>query len=109
MATDLISETNTESTSAAPQDAAAASPGSLADIRAWLTSYMAFLLDEEPGKINTERSFDSYGIDSAAAVSLVGDLEDWMGIELDPTIVYDYPSIDQLADFLMTNRKGSAA
>lgn len=109
MATDRISDANTESAAAPPQDAPSTSPSSLADIRGWLTSYMAFLLEEEPDSINTELSFDSHGIDSAAAVSLVADLEDWMGVELDPTIVYDYPSIDQLADFLMMRLNESAA
>lgn len=109
MATDQITEANSESEAAPAQDAPSISPDNLADIRAWLTSYLAFLLEEEPDSIDTELSFDSHGIDSAAAVSLVGDLEDWMGIELDPTIVYDYRSIDQLADFLMTRMKESAA
>jgi acyl carrier protein len=107
--TDQISEANTESAAAPSQNVPSKAPGSLADIRAWLTSYLAFLLEQEPNTINTKLSFDSHGIDSAAAVSLVADLEDWMGIELDPTIVYDYPSVDQLADFLMTRLEGSAA
>ena len=108
MATDQITDANTESAATPPQDAPSTSPSSLADIREWLTSYLAFLLEEEPDTINTELSFDSYGIDSAAAVSLVADLEDWMGTELDPTIVYDYPSVDLLAAFLMTRLEGSA-
>ena len=108
MATDQITEANSESEAAPAQDAPSISPDNLADIRAWLTSYLAFLLEEEPDSIDTELSFDSYGIDSAAAVSLVADLEDWMGTELDPTIVYDYPSVDLLAAFLMTRLEGSA-
>ncbi len=28
---------------------------------------------------------------------MTGDLEDWLGCELDPTLLYDYPTIDALA------------
>jgi len=109
MNTDQPPETNTDSVVPPPQAESSIPRRSRADIRSWLTAYLAFLLEEEPQSINTELSFDSHGIDSAAAVSLVGDLEEWMGIELDPTIVYDYPSVTQLADFLMTRQERSAA
>lgn len=96
-------------------DGAAAAPvtnsdaqRSLSDIRAWLTGYLAFLVNENPENVNTELSFDNHGLDSAAAASLVGDLEDWMGIELDATIVYDYPTVSALADYLAVRQSGQA-
>lgn len=73
---------------------------SRAEIELWLTEYLAFLLDEKPEAVNIQLSFDSHGIDSAAAVSLVADLEDWLALELDPTLVYDYPNVPQLASYL---------
>jgi acyl carrier protein len=77
-----------------------AKPRSRPEIERWLTEYLAFLLDEKPEAVDVELSFDSHGIDSAAAVSLVADLEDWLGLELDPTIVYDYPNVSELAAYL---------
>lgn len=79
------------------------------EIGQWLTEYLAFLLEEKPETIDVKLSFDSYGIDSATAVSLVADLEDWMGLELDPTIVYDYPTVTELGDFLVGRQDGGAA
>lgn len=79
------------------------------DIQQWLTEYLAFLLEEKPEAIDVKLTFDSYGIDSAAAVSLVADLEDWMGLELDPTIVYDYPTVAELSDFLIGRQDDGAA
>ena len=32
---------------------------------------------------------------------LVGDLEEWLGLTLPPTLVWDYPSIAAIADFLL--------
>lgn len=78
------------------------------EIQKWLTEYLAFLLGEKPEAVNIGLSFDNHGIDSAAAVSLVADLEEWMGLELDPTVVYDYPTVTQLTDYLV-NQQGKGA
>lgn len=42
----------------------------------------------------------SYGVDSVYAISLCADLEDWLGISVEPTIAWDYPTIDKIAGFL---------
>jgi 8-amino-7-oxononanoate synthase len=44
--------------------------------------------------------FESFGLDSLKAVTLSGLLEDWIGIELSPTLFWDYPNIDSLANHL---------
>ncbi len=67
------------------------------EIQAWLVSYLAELLEIEPDEIDVTVPFDRYGLDSTAAVGLTSDLEDWLGSELDPTLIYDYPTIEALA------------
>jgi acyl transferase domain-containing protein/acyl carrier protein len=44
--------------------------------------------------------FDTYGLGSAQAISLSGELEDRLGTTLSPTLLYEYPTIDELADAL---------
>lgn len=44
--------------------------------------------------------FDRYGLDSSVAVGLTGDLEDWLETKLDPTLLYDYPTIEGLSQHL---------
>ena len=39
-------------------------------------------------------------VDELRAVHFVIEIEDWLGIELIPEIIYDYPSTDALAGFL---------
>jgi acyl carrier protein len=34
-------------------------------------------------------------------VVLSGDLQTWLEIELDPTLLYDYPTIQSLAEYLV--------
>ncbi|MEB3358054.1 MAG: beta-ketoacyl synthase N-terminal-like domain-containing protein [Synechococcales bacterium] len=66
----------------------------------WLIVRLAQRLKVAASEINVHEPFSSYGLDSAAAVSLSGELEDWLERRLSPTLVYDYPSIAQLAQYL---------
>lgn len=73
---------------------------SVTEIEDWTVAYIADLLEIDPEEIDPALPFDRYGLDSSAAVGLTGDLEDWLGIEIDPTLLYDYPTIDSLAKYL---------
>ena len=44
--------------------------------------------------------FDNFALDSATAITMSGDLEDWLGRSVDPMLVYDYPTIADLAEHL---------
>ena len=70
------------------------------EIQAWIISYLAELLEIESSEVDVKIPFERYGLDSSAAVGLTGDLEDWLGSELDPTLIYDYPTIEALAEHL---------
>ena len=67
------------------------------EIQTWLVSHIAELLEIEPDEVDVTIPFDRYGLDSSAAVGIIGDLEDWLGSELEPTLMYDYPTIEALA------------
>ena len=70
------------------------------EIQNWLASYVAKLLEMEPSKVDVTIPFNRYGLDSSAAVGMTGDLEEWLGYELDPTLIYDYPTIEALVDHI---------
>lgn len=74
---------------------------SVSELQTWMVTYVAHLLDIHPDLVDTTLPFDRYGLDSSAAVGMTGDLEDWLGIELDPTLLYDYPTIAALAQHLI--------
>src|SRR5207249_2733002 len=42
----------------------------------------------------------SFGLGSLQAVGLAGDLQEWLGRPLSPTLVYEYPTIEALAQHL---------
>jgi acyl carrier protein len=74
---------------------------STAEIQAWLIAYLSELLEIESDAIDVKVTFDRYGLDSSAAIGMTGDLEEWLGSELDPTLIYDYPTIETLAANLL--------
>lgn len=69
-------------------------------IQNWLVAYLAELLAVEPDEIDTLTPFERYGLDSSALVVLSGDLQEWLKFKLDPTLLYDYPTIETLAEHL---------
>jgi acyl carrier protein len=71
------------------------------EIQTWIVNYIAELLEVKPQKIDVTIPFDRYGLDSSAAVGLAGDLESWLERELDPTLLYDYPTIESLTEHLV--------
>jgi acyl carrier protein len=73
---------------------------SVAVVQAWIAAYIADLLEVDVDKIDVTVPFKSYGLDSSAAIGMTGDLEDWLGQEIDPTVLYDYPTIKGLAQYL---------
>jgi acyl-CoA synthetase (AMP-forming)/AMP-acid ligase II/acyl carrier protein len=90
--------------SAAPSEATH-SPKNLTaeDIQAWLTTNLALYLKVEPEAIDIALPFAHYGLDSSVAVSLTGELADWLGIkQLEPTLFWEYPSIEALSHYLAT-------
>lgn len=76
-----------------------------AEIQAWIVSYLAELLEIDPEEVNVTIPFDRYGLDSSVAIGLTGDLEDWLSRKLDPTLLYDYPTIESLAHHLAEELK----
>ena len=71
-----------------------------AEIEAWLVGRIAAQLSAAPASVEPERPFVDYGLDSVQAVTLVGELETWLGHSLSPTLIWDYPSIAALSRYL---------
>ncbi|MEM7552758.1 MAG: acyl carrier protein [Cyanobacteria bacterium P01_A01_bin.84] len=70
------------------------------EIQDWLVSYLSELLEIEPTEVDVTIPFERYGLDSSAAVGMTGDLEEWLGLDLDPMLLYNYPTIEQISQHL---------
>jgi len=66
-------------------------------IRDWLRAKCAEALGVTADAIDPHAAFESYGLSSVQAVSLVGDLEEWIGWQLPATLLWDIPTLDAVA------------
>jgi acyl carrier protein len=74
-----------------------------AEIQQWLVGRLAKLLKADPSQIDVTKSFDRLGLDSATAVGVTLDLEDYLGRDVDPDMLYDHPTIEKLTEFLASH------
>lgn len=70
------------------------------DIARWLTERAANYLSVEPAEIDRARPLAEYGLDSVYALTLCGDIEDCLGVIVDPTMAWDYPTVNAMAEYL---------
>ena len=70
----------------------------------WLTAKVAGQLNVAPDTIDFDTPLADYGIDSAASLTLCADLEFEKGIPVETTIVWDYATIDAIAEYLATEQ-----
>ncbi len=83
-----------------PGDSQKSQPAQAGAIQAWLVSHIAEHLKVETSKIDVREPLVRYGMDSVQAVNLAESLADWLGRELSPTLAYEYPTIEALAQHL---------
>ncbi|WP_443056471.1 acyl carrier protein [Streptomyces sp. MUM 178J] len=88
-----------------PAAAAVASPGAVAGhdtryFRNWLITRLSEYLQRPAEEIGSRTPFAEYGLDSVAALSLYGDIEEEFGLYLEPTVAWDHPTADELARHL---------
>ncbi|WP_280304031.1 acyl carrier protein [Nocardia neocaledoniensis] len=69
-------------------------------IQDWLVERVADYTDRAAHQVNPSVPLAELGMDSVSAVSLCGEIEDRWYVEIDPTLVFDYPTIVAIAGFL---------
>lgn len=75
-------------------------------IEGWLLSWLIAESGLPESEVTRERPFAEYGLDSMAAVELTGEIEDWLGLELSPTLAWNYPTPAKLAPHLANQLAG---
>ncbi|ERN42091.1 polyketide synthase module [Rubidibacter lacunae KORDI 51-2] len=73
---------------------------SVGALEAEIVARVAERLQIPATEIDPNAEFASLGLDSATTVALSGELEAWLERRLSPIVLYDYPTIRQLAQYL---------
>jgi acyl carrier protein len=66
----------------------------------WCRSYVSRTLDVPVEKVDPNAEFDALGFDSAAAVALVVDIGEWLNMDLEPAVLFDFPTISAFAEHI---------
>ena len=66
----------------------------------WLTIRFAEALKVEPSEVQQETTFDRLGLDSLSLLTILGDLAEHLGQELETSLLFEHPTILKLATFL---------
>lgn len=74
------------------------------EIENWIVSWVARETKVPPEQISRDEEFVNLGLKSRSVIVLVGELEDFTGLSVDPALAWEYPSIRQFAAHLGENR-----
>ncbi|KYC42745.1 AMP-dependent synthetase [Scytonema hofmannii PCC 7110] len=69
-------------------------------IQDWLISHLSRNLQIQPNDIDIQESFAYYGMDSTLATSTIYELMKLLKSDLEPTLPWEYPNIESLAQHL---------
>ena len=68
------------------------------EIEQWLVGRVVAYGTMQPDDFTVDTPLAELGLDSVYALTLCGDIEDEFELEVDPTIVWDHPTIRELAE-----------
>ena len=80
--------------------ASGSSAATAGQIQQWFVDYLSRELTISSDEIDVTVPFENFALDSATAIGMTGDLEQWLGKNVDPTLVYDYPTIEAMSRYL---------
>ncbi|MEU8852909.1 acyl carrier protein [Streptomyces sp. NPDC048564] len=75
-------------------------PAAPSEMQSWLVERVAEYLPDLGEAVDPHRQLGEYGLDSIAVVAFAADVEEQLGIAVDPTAIWDYPTISELAQYL---------
>jgi len=71
------------------------------EIETWISERIAEYGSINPASFDTSTRLADLGFSSVYALTLCGDIEDQFDIEVEPTIVWDHPTIHELAEAVL--------
>ncbi|HET8662229.1 MAG TPA: acyl carrier protein [Micromonosporaceae bacterium] len=71
-----------------------------AELQEWLCVHLAIHLGVPGGRIDPAERMSAYGLDSLKAVAMLTEVEQRMGFEIDPSVLWDHPTVAAFTRFL---------
>lgn len=71
----------------------------------WLRKIFSKELNIEKQRLDSNRNFGDYGVDSILIAELVKTIEKEMECKLEPSVLLEYPTLSELSDYFLENQK----
>ncbi|MBE8966698.1 acyl carrier protein [Nostocales cyanobacterium LEGE 12452] len=68
-----------------------------------LVQYICTKVPNFSSKEHSDASFSGLGLDSASHVEMTAIIEDYLQVNIDPSVAFDYPTINSLVSYLQKN------
>ena len=75
---------------------------SVPEMRAWLRNWVANATGQQPDSISESTPMVELGLSSRDAVAMASDIEDMTGVTLTATVAFRHPTIEALAQVILT-------
>ncbi|MGK8524857.1 acyl carrier protein [Nocardia asteroides] len=69
-------------------------------VQSWLVERVADYTGRAPHEVDPVVPLAELGMDSVSAVNLCGEIEDRWSLRVDPVLVFEYPTITDIAAYL---------
>lgn len=70
-------------------------------ITTWLTEIIAKYLRISNDSVLVDSPFAEFGLDSVHALTLIGEIEQYLGLQLDPMLLWDFSTVRELSSELL--------
>ena len=80
----------------------------LEQLRKWVLTRLSQHIGSPARTIDIRQPFARYGIDSLKAVRITGELEEYLGRTIAPTLLFDYPNVAALTRYLVLGESRSS-
>lgn len=79
------------------------------ELETWMINWLSKRIRVSSSELSAQSTFVDVGLDSVSSVEFSFELERWLGFEVDSTVVWQYPSISVLTQFLLNEKRAKEA
>ena len=76
------------------------------EVQGWIIQWLEDNAGVLRETIELDKPFADYRLDSLTAVEFSGDVEEWLGIQLTITVLWNHPTIEKMTQYLVFRSNG---
>jgi acyl carrier protein len=75
------------------------------EISSWLAARIAHYSEVAPETVRTDAEIASFRLDSLIMVNITSELEKWVGMEINPALLWEMRTIDATSQWIVENQE----